>query len=162
MALSLSQINGRFQYLERPAALPGKCACCGAVDKPVIDFGFDLDFYGVIYLCVDCLGEAAQIALVNSASTGTETVPPPPINYEALDEYFRAVTKSLNAITNVLPAGYFDVPDSLLSEEDADGTDGEPTEVILDAPSDNVAKPELTVVEGPNDLSSDKRSEFTF
>jgi hypothetical protein len=59
--LTLSQINGRFQLLDRPAALPGKCAVCGAVNKPVVDFGFDLDFYGVVMFCVECLRSAAQI-----------------------------------------------------------------------------------------------------
>lgn len=59
--LTESQINGRFKVLERPFALPGKCAICGAVDKPVIDFGFDLDFYGVVYFCIECVQDAALI-----------------------------------------------------------------------------------------------------
>jgi hypothetical protein len=59
--LTVSQINGRFQILERPSALPGKCAVCGAVDKPVIDFGFDLDYYGAVYFCVECIIEAASL-----------------------------------------------------------------------------------------------------
>jgi hypothetical protein len=59
--LTLSQINGRFKLLDRPAALPGKCAVCGAVDKPVVDIGLDLDFYGVVYFCVECMKAAAEI-----------------------------------------------------------------------------------------------------
>jgi hypothetical protein len=53
--------------MERPAAFPGKCAVCGSVNKPVIDFGSSIDFtdpsingYGVVYLCVDCVVEAAM------------------------------------------------------------------------------------------------------
>jgi hypothetical protein len=59
--LTLSQINGRFKLLDRPAALPGKCAVCGAVDKPVVDIGLDLEFYGVVYFCVECMTAAAQV-----------------------------------------------------------------------------------------------------
>jgi hypothetical protein len=51
--LTEAQINGRFQLVDRPLAAPGKCAVCGAVDRPVLDFGFDLDDYGVVYICVD-------------------------------------------------------------------------------------------------------------
>lgn len=50
----------RFQLLPTPIAIPGKCATCGSVDRPVIDFGINIDFYGVFYLCVGCLTEAAQ------------------------------------------------------------------------------------------------------
>jgi hypothetical protein len=59
--LTLSQINGRFKLMDRPAALPGKCAVCGAVDKPVIDIGLDLEFYGVVYFCVECMRSAAEV-----------------------------------------------------------------------------------------------------
>lgn len=66
--LTLSQLNGRFRLLDRPVAAPGKCAVCGVVNKPVIDFNFDLDYYGVVYFCVDCLKAAAQIlGLVDGA-----------------------------------------------------------------------------------------------
>lgn len=59
--LTLSQINGRFKVLDRPAALPGNCTVCGAVDRPVVDFNFDLDFYGAIVICVECMKAAAEI-----------------------------------------------------------------------------------------------------
>lgn len=59
--LTLSQINGRFKLMDRPAALPGNCAVCGAVNKPVIDIGLDLEFYGVVYFCVECMRSAAEI-----------------------------------------------------------------------------------------------------
>lgn len=59
--LTESQINGRFRVLERPSVAPGKCGVCGAVDKPVIDFGFDLDYYGVVYFCIECICEAASL-----------------------------------------------------------------------------------------------------
>ena len=57
---SLSEINSRFKLLPIPTNSPGKCACCGAVDRPVVDFGFALLGYGVVMLCVLCISEAAR------------------------------------------------------------------------------------------------------
>lgn len=148
MALSEAQINGRFKFLERPASLPGKCACCGAVTKPVIDFGFDLDFYGVVYLCVDCLGEAFTIMRDSFAAAGSQAVPLPTVNVEAVDEYLRTVTESTNRLISLLPPAYFDL-------EDAEGTVAESGEVVPDAQGDDDSQSELVSVGGPDDLSGD-------
>jgi hypothetical protein len=51
----------KFRWLELPAALPAKCISCGAVDRPVIDFGMSFDRYGAVYFCEDCIGEAARV-----------------------------------------------------------------------------------------------------
>jgi hypothetical protein len=52
----------RIQIIDgTPPALPGKCAVCGTTAGPFIDFGLSLEFYGVVYLCIDtCLVEIAQ------------------------------------------------------------------------------------------------------
>ena len=52
--------TSRFKILERPFRSPGKCSCCGAVDRPVVDFGFNLNRYGAVMLCVTCVSEAAE------------------------------------------------------------------------------------------------------
>lgn len=66
--LTLSQLNGRFKLLDRPMALPGKCAVCGAVNRPVVDFDMDLDVYGAVYFCVECLTcAAALLGMVDGA-----------------------------------------------------------------------------------------------
>lgn len=57
---SPSEVNSRFKLLPKPYNSPGKCACCGAVDRPVVDFGFSLLGYGVVVLCVLCLSEGAR------------------------------------------------------------------------------------------------------
>lgn len=159
MELSEAQINGRFRFLERPAALPGKCACCGAVDKPVVDFGFDVDWYGVVYLCLDCLGEAVQIAGVHLAENKSQVVPPPPINSEAVDEYLRRSTESINRLIAVLPPAYFDgVQDA--SEADVSdsgpsiGELGQPLGIVQDEQGDDNGSDESPVVEGPDDIPS--------
>jgi hypothetical protein len=52
--------SSRFQLLPTPLVAPGKCAICGAIDRPVIDFGMTIQFYGTVYICAEnCLHEAA-------------------------------------------------------------------------------------------------------
>ena len=50
----------RFQLLQRPMVIPGHCAVCGTPNRPVVDFGMTLEFYGAVYLCEVCLTEAAR------------------------------------------------------------------------------------------------------
>jgi hypothetical protein len=55
--------RGKVQIVKNTNALPAKCVICA---KPVdgsrlfIDFGFDIDFYGQVLFCVDCLAPVAQ------------------------------------------------------------------------------------------------------
>lgn len=40
---------------------PGKCAGCGKYSNDdFLDFGLEVDFYGVVYFCRECLTEAAM------------------------------------------------------------------------------------------------------
>lgn len=61
---------GRFQVLTYNQLIaPGKCAGCGGFNAKAryIDFGLELDFYGVVYLCLDvCFTEVAnQIGFIS-------------------------------------------------------------------------------------------------
>lgn len=159
MELSEAMINGRFRYLERPAIAPGKCAVCGAVDRPVVDIGLDLDFYGVVYFCVDCLGEASRVANAHATDTVPQAVPLSTLlDFEAVNEYLRSVSKSLDRVTAILPDHYFDVPDdedgTELSVEDAERTDRSNSEPVSDAQGDGGSGNESSVVEGSDDLPS--------
>lgn len=154
MASPESVINGRFKFLDRPAALPGKCACCGSVERPVVDFNFDLDFYGVVYLCVDCLGEAASIAGILNDPSKTQ-VTPPPIDYEGLNEFFRNISNALDRINLVIPEHIYR---PLRDAEDSKLNDGEPERIISGPSGDDNTFPELAVVQRPDDSAGIKRS----
>lgn len=150
MASPESIINGRFKFLDRPAALPGKCACCGSVERPVVDFNFDLDFYGAVYLCTDCLGEAASIAGILNDPSKTQ-VTPPNIDYEGLNEFFRSARNALDRVDLIIPEHIYrplrDAEDSQLLDGVDEGTIPSPSG------SDN-SLTEPAVVKGPNDGSS--------
>jgi hypothetical protein len=53
-------VTSRFRIMDNPNILPGKCAVCGAVDRPVIDFATTIPRYGAILLCFSCTQEAAR------------------------------------------------------------------------------------------------------
>lgn len=52
-----------MQIIPLPLALPGKCIVCGASNnddgRQYIDFGLEIDFYGVVYFCTHCMSETA-------------------------------------------------------------------------------------------------------
>ena len=52
--------SSRFRLLDKPTINPGKCAVCGGVETPVIDFGATVQFYGAVMICTTCLAEAAR------------------------------------------------------------------------------------------------------
>lgn len=58
----MSTSLGRFRILgQNELAMPGKCAVCGTSSGRFIDFGLDLDYYGVVYFCFEnCFREAAN------------------------------------------------------------------------------------------------------
>jgi hypothetical protein len=53
-------VNSRFRILANPVIHPGKCAVCGAVDRPVVDFDTTVPMYGAILVCFSCVQEAAR------------------------------------------------------------------------------------------------------
>lgn len=56
--------SSRFQVLERPTVYPGICICCGSVNRPVVNFGVQIDYeregYGALLLCEFCCKQAAS------------------------------------------------------------------------------------------------------
>lgn len=45
-----------------PQALPGCCRKCGSAAKtPMVDLGYNEDYHGAVYYCVECMGEIANL-----------------------------------------------------------------------------------------------------
>ena len=76
--------SSRFTAHPWPPRFPGRCACCGAANRPVIEFGLSIGYttpenneYGEVYLCFTCVVEAA---------TGTDLMVPISVYDEAITE----------------------------------------------------------------------------
>lgn len=53
----------KYKILDAPYYKPAKCANCGStkVDgRKYVDFGLEIDWYGIIYLCSLCLGDVVK------------------------------------------------------------------------------------------------------
>lgn len=57
------EIQSKFQVLDKPTIHPGFCICCGSVERPVVDFGIEVDYealgFGALLLCISCVTQAA-------------------------------------------------------------------------------------------------------
>lgn len=78
--------RSRFHYLQRPQLAPGCCAICGSGKRPVVDFQMQVEFYGAVYFCVECIVSAASI-------TG-EMVPK--AQFEVLANAYSELLESIN------------------------------------------------------------------
>jgi hypothetical protein len=55
----------KYRILPVPDVNPAKCANCGACKndgRGYVDFGLQVDWYGVVYLCTECLRDIAEKA----------------------------------------------------------------------------------------------------
>lgn len=152
-----SVVNGRFKYLERPAALPGKCAVCGRVDVPVLDFGLDVDYFGAVYICVDDMRAALQVAELYENSAPTPVVPPISfLDVEAVNEYVTRANASLGALLSIL--ANLDRPSAVDAKPAEtlptlfDDTESESSDAIT-------TKPTVFSSEGSLSVSADQRNE---
>lgn len=88
-------LTSRFHMVEKPVAHPGKCIVCGAVDRACIDFGMDIDDYGAVYFCFDCMREGGLAAglihpsMYEQAQLGAE---------QSLHDYLK--TRDLRIVTS--------------------------------------------------------------
>lgn len=56
--------QSRFRVTAMPILAPGTCVLCkspGGDQRAFIDFGFQLDWYGAVYFCTECITEAATL-----------------------------------------------------------------------------------------------------
>jgi hypothetical protein len=128
-------------------ASPGKCAVCGAVDRPVIDFGMDLDYYGAVLFCVDDLRSALEVAeLYEDPAARTQTVPLQFLDVEAVNEYLARSNVAARALNSIL-AGY--ITASALDDKPAEESDVIHDESTDSAERDSEQGDKLLISEGP-------------
>lgn len=56
-------VTSRFSIHEKPISAPGVCAVCksaGGDRRHFVDFGMQLDWYGAVYFCSECIVELSQ------------------------------------------------------------------------------------------------------
>lgn len=60
----IENLGNRVTVMDYPVALPGRCAICGYgggdSNRRFIDFGLQLDYYGAVNFCTECIREVAE------------------------------------------------------------------------------------------------------
>ncbi len=152
----------RFQVIDNGClALPGKCAGCGTASaKRYVDFGLDLDFYGVVYFCVDnCFTEIANnLSYYNPQQYATQMsiIEVLRIENNQLRDRMEALDNVVNSIGNLAtlshpePVPYIPVED-IIQEPESDNTGSEEVES---------GSNESTDVDGPSDVLRSDRTDL--
>ncbi len=149
--------SSKMHVLERPTNLPGKCACCGAVNRPVVDFGVSVeteDFgYGVLYLCIDCIMQAGK----KFGITEPMVIKAPPMSDKDIQRLVDGLT---NGVTSIVT----NWSDAIISADPEPAPVPEPEPVVEDKPTVLTGKPRtgktvkapdgLTLGEGSDGVSS--------
>jgi len=142
MLLNGEDNQSRFQVIHSAGllALPAKCAVCGGVNKEFyVDFGLQIEFFGAIYFCNECMNAAgARVGLVPEAQVFTlekslgelmETVQARVAVFKDLAaEINAAVTNGINRATaldfTITDCSVADTSDSEVTRENNDNAIG--------------------------------------
>lgn len=116
--------QSRIQVLNTPVAAPGKCVMCGSSDgedRTFLDFGFAIDWYGVVYFCSECIKEFAQAIdyiPVGAFQAQAKELNTLQVSYDRLIKEHSVVKNALSAVLSNDSSGDF-VSRSLDNVEDA-------------------------------------------
>lgn len=112
--------TSRFQLIDDGAyPLPGKCACCGTVKGRMLDFGFTLDYYGAVLLCIPCCVSAIQVAGFNPEPQ--TVLPTPEFDTEEINELLTRINPLVARLISVLPDSDLEFPEIDGGTDEADG-----------------------------------------
>lgn len=152
------QASNKVQITVVPRALPAKCASCGYAggdsDRYFIDFGLDIDFYGVVYFCTDCFRNVcvsldyAGPSTVQSLRERVAVLEAAVKQYEGMKDVLGGMADYVNSIGGVLTGN---LADAVVVAAGAPSHDLVPGEYDL-------APTELASESGPDDVRPTKRS----
>lgn len=166
-----SPVLGRIKVLDRPFASPGKCAICGTVSRPVIDFNFNLDWYGAVYFCVECMADVGRViglvpleemrALVQenlntviSYCHANNLVVISKEQYDNARSIVSALTSSLNDFNNIFPIPVENINEPEISVSGDNST-------INTEPGHNDRFDSTTAIESISDAGDERPSSFS-
>jgi len=159
------QGSNKVRISDVPAAAPGKCVVCGYTGgdlggtRKFIDVGLDIDFYGVVYFCTDCMDATAEILgyitpeKAAALSEDNARLSLRVGELEVMEAKLNDIRTSIWPDTRALPEPVIiSNPDPVAPEsDDAEGDPGE-------GQDDREAEPIITV-EGPDDSGAVKRDD---
>lgn len=139
----------KIQITDVPMTAPAHCGCCGAVDRPVVDFGLTIDYYGAVLICTACMHDAAiKLGYItreqmdaNNVITGQILDNQDKVKRlfeESVSEIERISSDLGNTITNILFSG------PVANKKESEGTATDSSQSISGSKSDSPTFPEIT------------------
>jgi hypothetical protein len=155
-------MTSRIQILNTPVAAPGTCVICGSAgddNRSFIDFGLNIDYFGVIYFCTICFAEIAVACnfvdnthyreLLQRNQELTEALEQAQLRNESLNDTFRKHFAGDSPVDTLRDTSdHYEVSRTLegsnqyavISAEDVDeSSDVEELGSILDAPDIDIS-----------------------
>lgn len=130
---------GRFQVLSiNELTFPHKCATCGSFSgdngKQYIDFGLFVEYYGNVYICIECFLGAIKNIVHPTEESKTRI------------RELQAVVTTLIAENRILRNGIDDLRDSVVSHTDSNThhVDVVPSQSIERGPDRRTEEPEIS------------------
>lgn len=96
--------QSRIQILDIPVAAPGVCSMCGSSGgdgRKFLDYGKQLDWYGAVYFCTECVKEFSQAVdyiPVDAFNSQAQELTKLQINYDQLVKRNKAVENALRTV----------------------------------------------------------------
>lgn len=148
--------QSRYAILDVPILAPGHCFTCGTASnedgRKFIDFGKQIDWFGAVYLCSECIIEVAAIVGFLPVAKFNDLFD---VNKKLQIELDQA-NKRLENLRNIygdLFAGRHDVPSSLDDVSSTDSVDATSVDEVLRADVSGDSDSEQTPsVEGSSDF----------
>lgn len=132
--------QSRIKILEAPVAAPGVCCLCGSAggdSRTFIDFGKQLDWYGAVYFCSECINECVlatghvKVSLFKKLDIEHQTLE---AEHEKLQQKYEAVKHALSFTLDGLHGESCTVDD--LVSRVVDAVEESRTHALYDADSD--------------------------
>lgn len=147
----------RVQVVNTPVAAPGTCVLCGTAgdgQRTFIDFGKQLDWYGAIYFCSECIREVS-LAIGYIPVDGFDNLHNDyrklQVSYDQLEDKYKVIKGAMGRLLSDSDTGSGDVGSAVPIVE-------EPTEFLKsigDAAKRDPKTNEPDSVEGSDDLFDD-------
>lgn len=137
----------KYRILDVPDLKPGKCANCGASKndgRKYADFGLEVDWYGIVFLCGLCLHDVSHaMGLFASLEKEIASLRESIISQENLREQGIALTNNMHQIIEEVKE-YFANVYSLGNDSSADRSSvGNTEQENRDTPGNSGSNPEI-------------------
>lgn len=153
--------QSRIQIVDVPLLAPGVCFICGTAgldDRTFIDFGRQIDWYGAVYLCSECIKEVAvsigfiPVAEFDELYTEFRELA---AEKDIADAKYKGVVSALDLLFANYGSGAMSALNILGAGVDTTEESSESITIVIESTDGESEASESDNVEGPDDIFDD-------